>query len=188
MKKYLEENKEFVLITGFKDLKIGNAKDFLKKIRRNVTSKVWIQFFDSSLIASWQHLFFAILNAQLSFKNKKNISKSTEIEVLLYASTQHQIHKAIKLIGIKDRVLDIALVIVGKNQNQIDESFIEIANSIEKEPDESVIELSEKKIEKIIKEFSISKNEIEVIMKKGDIKRAIRDIILEKMALLSTRS
>lgn len=188
MKKYFEENKEFVLITGFKDLKIGKAKDFLKKIRGNVPNKVWIQFFDSSLIATWQHLFFATLNAQLSFKNKRNISKSMEIEVLLYASSQHQINKAIKLIGIKDGTLDIALVIVGKNENQIDEAFIEILESIGKEPDESVIELSEKKIEKITKEFSISKNEIETIMKKDDIKRAVRDIILEKMALLSTRS
>ena len=36
--------------------------------------------------------------------------------------------------------------------------------------------------------FEISKKEIEAIIKKDNIENATRDIILEKMALLSTKS
>ena len=188
MKKYFKESKKFILITGFQNAKIGNAKDFIKKIREKISQKVWIQFFDSSLIASWEHLFFATLNAQLSFKNNSNISKSIEIETLLYASTQNQIDKAIKKIGIKDETEDIAIVIVGKNESQIDETLLEISEKIGKKPDQSVIDLSKRKLKKIAKEFNISENEIASVMKKDDINGAVRDIILEKIALLSTKS
>lgn len=188
MKKYFKESKKFILITGFKNLKICNAKDFIKKIREKTSQKVWIQFFDSSLIATWEHLFFATLNAQLSFKNNSNISKSMEIETLLYASTQNQIDKAIKIIGLKDETEYIAIVIVGKNESQIDETLLEISESIGKKPDDSVIELSKRKLKKIAKEFNISDNEIASVIKKDNINGAVRDIILEKIALLSTKS
>jgi len=187
LKKYINETDEVAQITGYKNLKIDNAKEFVKKIREKLSKKVWIQFFDPSVIATWQHLFFAILNAQLSFRNQKNISKSIEMETLLYASTQHQINKAIKKIGIKDSA-DIAIVIVGKKEEQIDEALSVISRITGKEPDKSILEFSDKKQEKISKVFEISKNEIEVVMKKNNIEDAIRDIVIERMALLSTRS
>jgi KEOPS complex subunit Cgi121 len=188
LKKYFKETDEIVQITGYRELNIDNTKDFVKKIRQKVSEKVWTQFFDSSAIATWQHLFFAILNAQLSFKNQRNISKSIEMETLLYASTQHQINKAIKKIGIKTDSLNIAIVVVGKKEEQIDIALSAISKIIGKEPDESVIEFSDKKQENVFKVFDISKNEIEAVMKNDNIRDAIRDIVIEKMALLSTRS
>jgi tRNA threonylcarbamoyladenosine modification (KEOPS) complex Cgi121 subunit len=188
LKKYIKDTNKFALITGYNNLKIGNSKIFVKNIREKLPQNVWIQFFDPSVIATWQHLFFAIVNAQLSFENEKNISKSIEMETLLYASAQHQINKAINKIGIKDDSSDIAIVIVANKEKQIDESLLLISRYLEKGPDDSILEFSSKKYEKISTEFHVSKNEIKAILKKDNIKDAIRDIVLEKMALLSTRS
>lgn len=188
LKKNIKETNEVVQITGYKNLRIGNSKEFVKKIRETLSQNVWIQFFDPSVIATWQHLFFAIINAQLSFKNGRNIAKSIEMETLLYASAQHQINKAIKKVGIKSDSSDIAIVMVANKEEQIDEAILLISKFLEKEPDESILKFSCKKHEKIVRVFDISKNEINAIIKEANIGKAIRDIVLEKMALLSTRS
>ena len=146
LKKHLKETDKVVQITGYRNLDIGNSKEFVKKIREKLPQKTWIQFFDPSVIATWQHLFFAIVNAELSFKNGRNISKSIEMETLLYASAQHQINKAIKKIGIKTDSSDIAIVIVANEEEQIDEALLIISRCLEKKPDESVIEFSDKKL------------------------------------------
>ena len=187
MIKYLEKTKEYVQITGYRNLKITNSNEFVKKIREDTTKDVWIQFFDASLVATWQHLFFAILNAQLGFRNQSNISKSIEMETLLYASTQHQIKKAIKNIGVKNDSADVALIIVAKDIERINSVLLSISKNISSKPDEKVLEFSDYKEDRILNVFEIKQNEIGAVMKENNIRNSIRDIILEKMALLSTK-
>ncbi len=187
MIKYLEKTREYVQITGYRNLKIDDSKEFIKKIRENTPKDVWIQFFDASVVATWQHLFFAILNAQLGFRNQQNISKSIEMETLLYASTQHQIKKAIKKIGVKNDSANIALIIVAKDIERINSVLLAISKKIGSKPDEKVLEFSDYKQEKIPNVFEIKQKEIEAVMKENNIRNSIRDIILEKMALLSTK-
>ena len=187
MKKYLRETNEIVHITGFKNRKINNVKYFVKKIKEKLPSDVWVQFFDASFIASWQHIFFAVINAKLSFKNQKNISKSIDIETLLFASTQNQINKAIEKIGIKPDTQNVAVVIVAKGEEQIHEVLLTITKHIGSKSDKSIIGFSSKKQEKILETFDISNNEIESVLKAGNIGEAIINIIIERMAILSTK-
>ena len=187
MKEYLTETNEIIYITGFKNEKINNVKDFVKKIKEKLPSNVWLQFFDASFIANWQHIFFAVINAKLAFKNQKNISKSIDIETLLFASAQNQINKAIKKIGIKPDTQNVAVVIVAKREEQIHEVLLTIAKHIGSKPDESIIGFSSSKLEKILETFEISKNEIESVLKEDNIIKAIKDILIERMAILSTK-
>jgi len=185
--KYLEKTKEYAQITGYKNLKIKDSREFVNKIKRKIPQDVWIQFFDSSVVATWQHLLFAIINAQLGFRNQKNISKSIEMETLLYASTQHQIKKAIKIIGVKNDSTEVALIIVAKEVEKINSTLSAISKKIGKKSDEKVLEFSDYKQEKIRIVFEINQNELEAIIKEDNTRNAIRDIVLEKMALLSTK-
>lgn len=187
MKKCLVETNEIVYITGYKNVKINNVKDFVKKIKEKLPSNVWIQFFNASFIASWQHIFFAVINAKLSFKNQKNISKSIDIETLLYASAQHQINKAIQKIGIKPDTRNIAIVIVVKEEEQIPNVLLNITKYIGNNQDEAIIGFSNEKQKKIVDIFEISENEIESVLKDDNIFEAIKNIIIERMAILSTQ-
>jgi len=92
--KYIEETGKYVEIMGFRNLIIGDAEEFLKAVRKKKQQRVWVQFFNAELVATWQHLHFAVLNALLAFKNKRNISKSVMMEAMLYASAQRQIRRA----------------------------------------------------------------------------------------------
>lgn len=187
MKKCLAETNEIIYITGYKNAKIKNVQDFVKKIKEKLPSNVWVQFFNASFIASWQHIFFAVINAKLSFKNQKNISRSIDIETLLFASAQNQINKAIEKIGIKPDTQNVAIVIVAKEEEQIPEVLLNITKYIGSNPDETIIGFSNEKQKKILKKFEISKNEIESVIKDDNIIEAIKDIIIERMAILSTK-
>ena len=185
MLRYIEENGKYVEITGFKNAKIADVEKFLEKIRREKQPNIETQFFDAKLVATWQHLYFAVLNALTAFKNRENISKSLEVETMLYASAQRQIQKAIKLLGIHRDSSDIAVVIVGEKPENLKSALSTVAKHISTQPDETALELTKEKMATIQKAFKIADEELETVMKKGDHKEALIGLVIERMALLA---
>jgi tRNA threonylcarbamoyladenosine modification (KEOPS) complex Cgi121 subunit len=184
--KYFEEYGEYMEITGFSNVKIENAEDFLKATRKEQQGTA-VQFFNAELVATWHHLYFAALNALTAFRNKSNISKNVAMEVMLYASAQRQIRKAIALVGVKRDSTNVAAVIIGKNPDCIKIVLSAVSKRIGAEPDETVLALSKDKTQSIRNAFDISERELETVMKKGDVQHALVNLVVERMALLSTQ-
>ena len=187
MLKYIEETEKYVEITSFSNVKIENAEEFVKAARKEMPQSVWVQFFDAELVATWQHLYFAVLNALLAFENGRNISKSVAMEVLLYASAQRQIRKALQLIGVKCGSANVAIVIVGQNANSVKAVLSAVSKHIGAEPDETVLEVSKEKLQRIREAFGITEKELETVMEKRDVNQAVVNLVIERMALLSTQ-
>lgn len=187
MLKYIEEFGKYAAITGFRTVKIKDTKEFLKKIHKEKPSNVETQFFDAKFVASWQHLYFAVLNALTAFKNKENISKSVTMETLLYASAQRQIRKAMELLGIKSETSEIALLIIGENSETVKSALPIISASVNVQHDDTVLELSEEKKRIIQKTFGISDLELKTVMKKDGLEEALTSLVIEQMALLVTQ-
>jgi KEOPS complex subunit Cgi121 len=185
--KYIEESGKYVEITGFRNVKIKDAKDFVKAARKETPQSIWIQFFDAKLVATWQHLYFAVLNALLTFRNERNISKSVAMEVILYASAQRQIRKAIQLIGVKYGSTNVAVVIIGGNPDSVKTVLSAISKRIGEEPDETVLEVLKEKVQGIREAFGITQKELETVMEKDNVKQALVNVVIERMALLSTQ-
>jgi KEOPS complex subunit Cgi121 len=185
--KYIEETGKYVEITGFRNAKIKDVKEFVKAARRETPQSIWIQFFDAELVATWQHLHFAVLNALLAFKNERNISKSVAMETMLYASAQRQIRRAIELIGVKCNSANVAIVIIGESPNAVKVGLSAISKRLGKEPDETVLELTKEKIQSIRKAFGINAKELEAVMKKNNGEQALVNLVIERTALLSTQ-
>ena len=59
MLKRVEEFRNYVEITGFRDVKVGDVKDMLKTLYKGKSSEMEMQFFDATTIATWKHLYFA---------------------------------------------------------------------------------------------------------------------------------
>jgi tRNA threonylcarbamoyladenosine modification (KEOPS) complex Cgi121 subunit len=186
MLKYIEECGIYVEISGFRNAKINHAQRFLESVNKGKPSGVEIQFFDAELIATWQHLYFASLDALTAFANKENISKSLAMETLLYASAERQIAKATERMGIKPSTSDIAVLIAGKEPRQIESALQTISKSIRAQHDEEVLELSDPKKEMIRRAFNISQPELETVMRRGNLDKALIDVVIERMALLAT--
>jgi tRNA threonylcarbamoyladenosine modification (KEOPS) complex Cgi121 subunit len=184
--KYIEEYAKYVEITGFSNVKIEDAAEFLKAVRKEKKTAC-VQFFNAELVATWEHLYFAALNALLAFRNKRNISKNIAMEAMLYVSAQRQIRKAIALIGLKRESANVAVVIVGENPDSVKKALHAVSKLIGAEPDEAVLELSKSKVRSIRRAFGISEKELETVIKKNNLEDALVDLVVERMALLSTQ-
>lgn len=187
MLKYIGEFRKQVEITGFRKVQIKDIEEFLKIIRKEEPLNVEIQFFDAKFVATWQHLYFAALNALTAFKNKENISKSLAMETMLYASAQRQIRKAMNLIGIKPDSSEIAVLMIGEKPETVRSALSMVSKHAKAKSDDTVLELSKGKATIIQKIFGISSVELKTVMKKDDSERALTDLVIERMALLATR-
>lgn len=186
MLQYLKEYGKYLEITGYKNISFDKAEAFLKASRKQTKQNVDTQFFDAELIATDEHLYFAVLNAMQAFKNKTNLSKSPAMETILYASAQRQIQKAVELCGIKSKTKNMALIIIGEDPKEIIEVLDEVAKDVGIEPNESVLKMTKSKEKKIKKAFKITEKELEV-MKNSNQKKAIINLVIERMALLATQ-
>ena len=188
MLRYFEEDEKYVEATGFKDVRFEDAEELIKAFRKEKQKDVTIQFFDGKLVATWEHLYFAVLNALMAFRIDRNISKNLAMEVMLYASAQRQIRKAIQLIGLKRGCCaNIALVIIGYNEAAVGAELMRISKRLDKKPDDGVLRLSDDKAQSIRRAFGISSKELEAVMGKDNEEKALVSIIIERMALLSTQ-
>jgi KEOPS complex subunit Cgi121 len=186
MLKYIKEARKYVVLTGFRNVDIKDAEKFVKAAREATPQKASVQFFNAELVATWQHLYFAVLNALLAFRSKGNISKSVAMEAMLYASAQRQIRKAIQLIGVKRDSANVAVVVIGANADSVKSTLSAVSKRVGVEPDETVLELDREKVRSIRKAFGIRADELEAVDEK-DAEQALVNLVIERTALLSTQ-
>jgi tRNA threonylcarbamoyladenosine modification (KEOPS) complex Cgi121 subunit len=182
----IEEFGKYVEITGYKNIAFDKAEAFLKANRKQTRQNIDIQFFDADLIATQEHLYFAVLNALQAFKNKTNLSKTPAMETILYASAQRQIQKAIERCGIKTQTKSMAMIIIGDDPKQIENALEEVTKSVGSDPDAAVLEMTKNKETKIKKAFEITDQELKTV-ENSRPEKAIVNLVIERVALLATQ-
>jgi KEOPS complex subunit Cgi121 len=185
--KPVEEFGKHLVISGFRETHVKDVEALLKTIYSEEPSAVEIQLFNAHLVATWQHLYFAALNALTAFKNKENVSKSLAMETMRYASAQRQIRKAIELLGIKPQLSHIAVLIIGESQKAVTSALSQISRIFKTKPDDTVLELTSQKMKEIKKAFEVSDAELEVVANGKDVENALVELVIERMALLTTQ-
>jgi tRNA threonylcarbamoyladenosine modification (KEOPS) complex Cgi121 subunit len=187
MNKKTQKPNQNITIFGFSNVKIENINVFLERFKKYRGASV--QFFDAKKVAGPEHLYFAALNALCAFKKAINISNNLAVEALLYASTQRQIKKAVNLLGIKQDSSEVAVLIITENSHKKTELSRLVTKIVPGKIDNSILEITPKKVEKIRKIFGISDLELEAKLKnKGLEKEALVDLVIERMALLGIKS
>lgn len=183
---WLEEFRQNLTIVGFRDVKVSNLDKFFQETKEKAYETV--QFFDASLVAGFDHLRFATLNALNAFKNGGNISNKLAMEILLYASAHRQIKEAVRLMGIKTATTHVAVLVVTESQQEASPIIKTVARLMDGKRDDSVVDFTDAKMQGLIKLFEISKTELEAkTERKGGRKLAVMDLIIEHMALLVTQ-
>lgn len=180
-----EINGRHMVLEGFKNVKLADTQKLIEKVKTQIND-CCIQLFDPSLVAGFDHLFFATLNALKAFDSKRNISKDLAVEVLLYASGQHQISKAIQLLGIKPDSREVAVLVITETHEKATEAMDKVSNLLKGERCDEVFELTEKKIPKIKSAFDIKKEEIGAAKRKSE-EQAVLSLLIERAALLATQ-
>ena len=187
MRKYIEEYGKYVEITGFRNVKIDDAEAWVKTAQTDKHQGAAVQFFDADLVATWEHLYFAVVNALTAFATQRNISRNLAMETMLYASAQRQIRKAIRFIGVKCGIANVAVAIIGEKPAQVQAALSAVQKRFGKEPDESVLEMSGSKVKRVRGAFRISDEEVKALMEKNKLEQALISLVIERVALLSTQ-
>lgn len=181
----LKEFNKFLTVLGFKGVKIPSVDSLIKLIRDEVKDAT-IQLFDADFIAGKKHLLYAALNALNAFEQGRSISESLEVEMLLYASGQRQISKAIEMIGLKQGTSRIAVAFITTRAEDSDRFEESISKTIPGERDDGVLNFREGKAERLIKTFRITDEELEAVSGSNkDLWESLIAIIIEKIALLA---
>ena len=84
-----------VSIAGVKDVQFNDIDELIGKVRK-VSSDHPFQLFNAEKVAGWKHLYFAAINAVKTFETGSAISKSLDVEIMLYAACLDQISKAFR--------------------------------------------------------------------------------------------
>ncbi|HDJ04404.1 hypothetical protein CW711_02910 [Candidatus Bathyarchaeota archaeon] len=178
---------KYVIIAGFEDTKVKDVEALLKEIQKKTGSRGHIQLLDAGLIAGSEHLYFAVLNALKAFQGGFNISRNLAVEVLLFASAQHQIDKAIKLLGIKPCLSDVAVVVIADNRSEAAKILEEASRMLSGKRRDDVLEIDEGKAEAIKEAFEITDLEVEAASRGGSTAETLKNLVIERMALLPAR-
>jgi len=160
--------------------KISNVEEFLKKI--SIFSKKYnltIQVFDASMIFGKTHLKSAVEHALRAMKRKTNSTNTLDKEILLYASGERQIKKAIPKMGVKKGCEKIALVLINDDEqdkeNLFDSVKENILDQLNLKRDDSVLRGSHQ----TLLDFGLRDNEINTVTKDK-----YEFLILEKVAMV----
>jgi len=174
-----------VIFVGFKNVEISDTDVLLSRIRKE-TSDCQVQLFDAKMIAGLEHLYFAVLNALKAVDSGNRVSDSLAMEILLYASGQHQIDKAIRMLGVKPRSSQIVAVILSRTKEKSMHAMRKISDIIRGERCDEIINLTDEKFQIIKSAFEISDEELEATLRRSK-KEALTSILIERSALLVTQ-
>jgi tRNA threonylcarbamoyladenosine modification (KEOPS) complex Cgi121 subunit len=165
------------------------GKDALLNLA-NSKSVLSVQFFNGAMIVDEIHLLSAAQNAFNAWKGNYMKSRNLDVEMAIYASAQHQIGRALELMGVTDKTATVAVIVLGEDKQKVGNSIKTFEGTIGKE----VIfpfEMTPKKLETLMAIFSISDSEISLFLDQDDIKsqqRALSKCVVSRISQVATIS
>lgn len=145
--------------------------------------KVEVVLLNADMILGKEHLMPAIYMALRRHLRGKGLAKKLSVEVVLYAACTKEIVKAHKILGIREGVSSLVVVIIGEVSDPL--SMIKsLLGDKFKLTDDGVLDLSEDKIRRIRKAFNISDKEVKSLQEESLYLSLVKSII-SRMALLN---
>lgn len=172
-----------VCIGGFREVPVDDVDELLSRVRK-ASSPCVFQLFDADQVAGWEHLYYAAVNAVRALEAEAAVSKSLAIEVLLYASCQDQISRALDILGVKPSTERVALLLMGRGLGEVEPAFRRASGLLGVE-DDSVLEVDGDKFEELRRLYSVSDLELEAVG--GNKFEAFTRLVVERGALLPVR-
>jgi KEOPS complex subunit Cgi121 len=160
---------------------ISDIDVFLQKLLQFATrEQISIQALNANAVYGTQHLISAAEHAQRSFTQGTNATNSLALEIMLYASGERQITKAIKKMGVRTGRQAIAFVLVDQREKKRERKAYEpviqrLLSIFHMTLDESVLQGDLN----TLKHFGITEKEVRTVSKEKH-----GDLILEKVAMV----
>jgi len=139
-----------------------NQKELIQ-IATSISNKtLTVQLLNAQLIANEFHLLSAAQNAIKAQQGNYMISRGLDVEIIVFASAQRQIGRALDELGVYDGLDELALVVIGSDPTSVERSVKELTEAIGTEiiPPFAA---TEEHIERVKQHFQISDKEINTL-------------------------
>src|SRR5437660_8697353 len=150
----------FLVVQGFRGARLIDSERVLRDLRGSFGG-VDLQLLRGDRVAGIEQIIFAARNAVDSFRGKARRAKHLSMELLLFASGEHQIIEAIKLLGVTASSRELALVGLSDTRldpNQLSNRAMESVKGI---PDDTVLQIkTQKKVEDLKTAYNIPDKEL----------------------------
>jgi tRNA threonylcarbamoyladenosine modification (KEOPS) complex Cgi121 subunit len=125
----------YVGIAEVKNLKHLGKDELVQESNVQTNTILATQFLNAQLVAGPLHLLSAAQNAYNAHTGNYALARSLDVEIIVYASLQHQIGQALEIMGVTDHQETVGIVVVGTSiepiRNQIITFISEIGTEIE---------------------------------------------------------
>ena len=172
-----------VAVTGTRSVEVGDVDATLSEVRQ-LAGDAAFQLFDADMVAGWRHLFHAAVNAIYAIQNGSAVSKSVDMETILYASCQDQISRAFTLMGLSPQVKNVGVLVISEDPSEAERLAAEIAQHLGS-PDDEVLDVTPEKFERLKDVFEVGDEALATVG--GDPYEALTSLVVEKGALLPLR-
>ncbi|MHA1950957.1 MAG: KEOPS complex subunit Cgi121 [Candidatus Thorarchaeota archaeon] len=127
-----------------------------------------IQLINGLLVIDETHLLSAAQNALNAQNGGYMLSRSLEVEIIVYASAQRQIGRALEDMGIYNNLKHIAVVMIGADKESVEQSMEELVRKVGTEFTDP-FEASKERFDRISEHFEIDEKEIATFTESDDI-------------------
>ena len=139
------------------------------------------------MIANNLHLLSAAQNAINAWSGNYMIARSLDVEIIVYASAQRQIHLALETMGVKDGLDTITVVIIDQSEENVTNVLADIFNEVGEEIQPPFLP-SEEKISRLLKFFDIKEEELRYFLTSNtpaDRTQALARCIASRVSLVA---
>ncbi|MFW9803070.1 MAG: KEOPS complex subunit Cgi121 [Candidatus Thorarchaeota archaeon] len=171
---------------------ITNANLLKKEELISLTSEqiegiIAVQLLDSTLVAGEVHLLSAAQNALNAWKGDYAISRNLAVEILLYASGQHQIGVALEKLGVNDEATSVAAVVLGTDESNLKSHVDYIVDKIGSVSQQPFVP-TEERIQLIMMHFGINDTELTTLSSSDSIEaryRALSGCVISRVSMVA---
>ena len=186
----LLKSNDIVNVVGITEIHNSNnltQDELLDLAKSNSDPSLTVQFMNGLLIADDIHLLSAAQNAVNALSGKYMLSRTLNVELLVYASAQRQIGKALDELGVYDGLDHIAAVVIGNDQKSVRQTLEEITKKVGKEFS-IPFEGSKERFERVKIHFKIDEKEIRTFTDSNDDRerqKALSKCVVSRVSLVS---
>ena len=186
----IRDNELYIGITEIRNtnsLDTDNLLDIAKTISKSVFA---FQFFNSLMIVDKMHLLSSAQNAVNAMKGEYMISRSLDVELVVYASTQHQIGIALDIMGVKDQLASIAVVCIDEVEEKVRKCIADVIEKVGEEVS-PMFNPTATKISSLMETFGVSELEMKQFTDATDLiswSQALSKCIVSRVSMVSLAS
>ena len=156
----------------------GLDTDKLLELAKSLSKSVLaFQFFNSMMIVDEMHLLSGAQNAVNALKGDYMISRTLDVELVVYVSAQRQIGRALDIMGVNDELSSVGVVCIDEDEKKVRECLMRIEEKVGEEISPMFSPTSEK-ISSLMQNFGITELEMKQFKDSDDL--ATRNQALSK--------